>query len=389
MSFGREFWGLLRVSLGGAHRRIGLISTIVIGVACAVGVLVSMLAMGVGAREEAMGNARPDRVIVLSTGAQGPLQSSVAKDTASLIRELPGVRRNARGEPIAIFQVLVYLPARKRVGGTLVGFPLVGVSPGLLAYTPELHLTSGRMFQPGLRELIASNKCARQFVDFSVGDKRSMRGGRWPVVGNFDLGRTEGGCAVFGDADTLLSAFGRDAYNQVNVMLQSADGFAEFTAAINANPTLRVEAKRETDLTEESMKEFNGLLNFVSYCIGSIMAVAATFGATNSLYTIVDSRRREVATLRAIGFGAGPILVSVLSESILFALPGALIGSGLAWTFFNGLSASPFGFSFHLAVTAQIVALGVAWALGMGVVGGILPGLRAARVPVVTALRGM
>jgi putative ABC transport system permease protein len=135
------------------------------------------------------------------------------------------------------------------------------------------------------------------------------------------------------------------------------------------------------------MKQFNGILNFVSYFVGAIMAVAATLGAANSLYAIVDGRRRELATLCAIGFSPWPIIASLLSESILLAFPGALLGAAFAWLFFNGLTASPFGFSFHLAITAPSVVLGIGWALAMGFIGGLLPALRAARVPVTTALR--
>lgn len=387
MNFTKQFWALLHINLTAIPQRLGLVLTIVIGVACAVGVLVSMLAMGAGARREAMGNVRADRAVLMSTGAQGPMQSSIAKDNVALIYDLPGIRRSAKGDPIAAAQALIFTQARKKATGDPVGFALVGVTAGLVDTRPELRLTAGRMFQPGLHELIANNKCARQFSNFTVGDKRVIRGSDWLVVGNFDLGSSEGVCAVFADAETILSAFGRTTYNQVTVLLQSPTAFDQLTDGLKANPTLRIEAKREVDLTEESMKGFNGMLNFVTYFIGAIMAVAATFGAANSLYAIVDSRRRELATLLALGFTPGPIITSIMAESILFALPGALTGVGLAWFFFNGFTASPFGFSFHLAVTLPIAGLGIAWALAMGVVGGLLPALRAARLPVTTALR--
>jgi putative ABC transport system permease protein len=135
------------------------------------------------------------------------------------------------------------------------------------------------------------------------------------------------------------------------------------------------------------MKQFNGLLNFVSYFIGSIMAIGATFGAVNSLYSIVDARRRELATLRAIGFGSTAIVAATLIESILLALPGALLGAAAAWLLFHGMAVSPFGFSFRLEVTPRLAELGIIWALVMGLIGGLLPALRAARVPVTTALR--
>jgi putative ABC transport system permease protein len=387
MNFTRQFAVLLRMSVAAIPQRIGLVLTIVIGVACAVGVLVSMLAMGVGARREAMGNVRPDRIILMSTGAASPMQSHIGRDALPLIYDLPGIRRNSKNAPMAAAQALLFTQARKRGIGDPVGFTLTATTAGLADIRPELHLTSGHMFQSGLHEIIASNKCARQFSNFNVGDTRVMRGSEWQVVGNFDLGSSEGSCMVFADAETILSTFRVDTYNQVTVLLQSPNELPQLIKALKADPTLRIEAKREADVTEQSMKRLNGMLNFVTYFIGTIMAVAATFGAANSLYAIVDSRRRELATLCALGFTPGPIIASVMAESILLALPGAFIGTGLAWLFFNGFTASPFGFSFQLAVTAPLAALGISWALAMGVVGGLLPALKAASLPVTTALR--
>lgn len=387
MNFTRQFWALLRMSLTAAPQRLGLVLTIVVGVACAVGVLVSMLAMGVGARREAMGNVRSDRIILMSVGAPGPMQSSIGKDVVPLLHDLPGIRRNAQGSPMTAAQAMLFTQARKKMTGEPMGFAIFGASAGLADTLPELRLTSGRMFEPGLYEFIASNKCDRQFSNFAVGDKRAMRGREWTVVGSFDLGSSEGTCVVFADAETILSAFRINTYNYVTVLLQSPRAFTQLTEALRGNPTLRIEAKREAEVIEESMKRFNGILKFVSYFIGAIMAVAATFGAANSLYAIVDSRRRELATLYALGFTPGPLITAILAESTLLAVSGAFIGVGLAWFFFNGFAASPLGFSFRLAVTVPIAGLGLAWAFAMGIVGGVLPAAKAARLPVTTALR--
>jgi putative ABC transport system permease protein len=388
MSPAKQFFALLRMNLASIPARLGLVSTIVIGVTCAVGVLVSMLAVGVGAHREVTGNARPDRAVLMSVDAQNPLQSSIAKQAAAQIRELPGIRRSATGEPIVVAQALVFIQARNKDGRS-VGFPMVGMTPGFADYLTELHLTKGRMLKEGLRELMASNTCVQQLVDFAVGDKRVMRGGEWVVVGNFDLGRTSGNCTVFADADTLLSAFGRTTYNRITVMLQSEGSLAELNRAIAADPNLRVEAKRETQAADEGARRLTNILNFVSYFVGGIMALAATVGAANSLYAIVDGRRRELATLRAIGFRSAPIIASLLLESVLVAIPGALIGALVAWVLFDGYSASPLGASIHLAVTPSLAVLGIGWALGMGVISGLLPAVRAARVPVTVALRSI
>jgi putative ABC transport system permease protein len=385
----KQYLALLYMNLAGIPERLGLVATIVIGVGCAVGVLVSMLAMGVGARREAMGNVRPDRAVVMSVGALGAMQSSIPKDVATLIREMPGIQHDGAGKPIVMPEVLAFVPARDKVSGTKTNFALGGVGPGITGYLPELHLTAGRLFRPGLRELIASNLCVRKYADFTLGNKRTMRGGDWEIVGNFDLGQTNGLCFVFGDADVVLSAFSRESYNLVNVMLQSPATFAELKSAVDANPTMHVELKHEGEMVEQGTRQLNNILNFVSYFVGCIMAVAATLGAANSLYAVVDGRRRELATLRALGFGAVPVVASILTESILLAVPGALLGAALAWVLFNGFTASPFGFTIHLAVTASVATIGVFWALAMGLLGGLVPAFRAARVPVTVALRAI
>lgn len=387
MKLATQLAALLRMNLAGVPARLGLVATIVIGVASAVGVLVAMLAMGVGARREAMGNVRPDRAIVMTLGAQGSMQSHIPKSDAALIREMPGVRRNAQGEPIAVSQATVFIQARAQADDSRIGFTLAGVTPGLTDYLPELHLTAGRLFRPGLRELIVSNRCIRQLRDFAVGDERLLRGGEWRIVGAFDLGHTEGNCTVYADADTILSAYHLDAYNQVNVMLQSPAAFAAFERALKANPSLRVTARHEAQVVEEDMSQVNGILAFVSYFVGAIMAAAATIGAANSLYAIVDDRRRELATLRALGFNPLAVIAAVLSESILLALPGALLGVLVAWALFDGMHASSLDMSFRLAVTPALALLGLLWALGIGALSGLLPAVRAARVPVSVALR--
>lgn len=383
----KQYWALLWINLASIPERLGLVLTIVIGVACAVGVLASMLAMGEGARRQAMGAVRADHVVLLSVGAQAPMQSSIARDVAASIADLPGIKRNAQGKPIVVAQMMVYVQARDRASGKKIGFAVLGVGPGITDYSPEFHLTSGRLFKPGLRELIASNVCAMRYADFARGDRRRMRGGDWEVVGNFDIGHTGGNCIVFADAAVVLSTFSRDNYNQINVRLDSPERATELANSIAANPALHIVAKSEAELTEEGTQQLNAILAFVAYFVGSIMAVAATLGAANSLYAVVDGRRRELATLRALGFRSFPIIASMMTEALLLSLPGALLGVALAWLLFNGLTASPFGMSFQLAVTAPIAAIGICWALAMGLVGGVLPAVRAARVPVTAALR--
>jgi putative ABC transport system permease protein len=383
MNFLRQFLALLRINLEGERARIGSVLTIVIGVTCTVAVLVSMLAMGTGAHRQAVAGIRDDEVVIHSHGAQ-VVQSNIPRDEVATVRDLPGIARDADGQLQVDAQVLAPIEGRWRGTGRRVFFALFGSSDTKLQ--PTARLTDGRVFRPGLHELIATNACVRQFDGFELGARREVRGIDWPIVGHFDQGQSQQ-CVVLTDSETLMTAFGRNNYNQITVRLKDPSGYDVFRGALEADPSLHLDVKRQRDFVEEQFKQFNAILNFASYFIGTIMAIGATFGAVNSLYSIVDARRRELATLRAIGFGGAPIVAATLVESMVLALPGALLGAALAWVFFHGMAVSPFGFSFQLDVTPRLAEIGIVWALVMGLVGGLLPALRAARVPVVTALR--
>jgi len=385
MPFIRQFLALLQINLAGIPHRAGSALTIVVGVTCAVGVLVSMLAMGAGSREQEFGDVRADRVVISSIGARG-IAGNIPRDELAAVQGLPYIRRSFKGEPIVVPEALVPMQGRRRVTGVRIFFPLVGVGGEIGADAPELHITAGRMFRRGLHELVASDPCARQFTGFDIGDRRSIRGIDWTVVGHFLQGKSEA-CIVYADVDSLMSAFDRNSYQRISVTLKSPADFAAFRAAVRADPSLHLEVLSEREATERDFKPLNGLLSFVSYFLGGIMAIAATFGSVNSLYSMVDSRRRELATLRAIGFGSATVIATTLFESILLALPGALLGSALAWALFEGMSVSPFGYSFRLAVTPSLAALGVVWALAMGLIGGLLPAIHAGRASVAAALR--
>ena len=387
MPFIRQFLALLQISLAGIPRRAGSALTIVVGVTCAVGVLVSMLAMGAGSREQEFGDVRADRVVISSIGAQG-IGGNVPRDELAAVQGLSYIRRSSEGAPIVVPEALEPMQGRRRVTGVRIFFPLIGVGGEIGADAPELRVTAGRMFRRGLHELVASDPCARQFTGFGIGDRRSIRGIDWNVVGHFEQGKSQE-CIVYADVDALMSAFDRNSYQRISVTLKSPADFAAFRAAVRADPSLHLEVLSEREAIENGFKQLNGLLNFVSYFLGGIMAIGATFGSVNSLYSIVDSRRRELATLRAIGFGSATVIATTLCESILLALPGAILGSALAWALFEGMSVSPFGYSFRLAVTPSLAALGVVWALAMGLIGGLLPAVHAGRASVVDALRAV
>jgi len=381
----RQFFALLSLSLSGLLLRPGPALTIIVGVGCAVGVLVSMLAMGSGARRQEMSNVRDDQVAVAELG-QRPLFGSVTREDAAAIQDSRYIRRDGDGRPIVVMESMIPIDVRRRGTGARIFIPLIGVTPNIVAYQPNLRFTGGRMFNPGMRELVVSNLCERLFSGFAIGDRRSIRGMPWIIVGRFGAGQ-DGQCTMFADVNTIMSAFARDTYSGLEVRLRSPADFAAFSAAVKADPAVHLYAERQRTAMAQTFKPLNSILDFASYFVGAIMAIGGTLGAINSLYAIVDSRRRELATLRAIGFRPGTIVAATLCESILLAVPGALLGAALAWALFNGLSASPFGYSFRLDVTPALALLGVIWALVMGFVGGILPAVRAARVPVTAALR--
>jgi putative ABC transport system permease protein len=385
MSFIRQCLALLRMNLEGEGARLGSVLTILIGVTCTVAVLVSMLAMGVGAHQQADADVHDDEAVVLAKGAQS-FDSHISRDQMVALRDLPGIDRDEDGEPRINGIVVVPFEGHRRGTGRRVFFPLLGITDAKVDLRPPAHLTEGRVFRPGLNEIITTNACVGQFDGFELGARRRVNGVDWSVVGHYDQGQSLQ-CVVLTDAKTLMSLFHRDAYNRVTVRLKAASDFETFNRALEANPAAKLEAKPSRVQIEADMKQFYGLLNFVSYFIGTIMAIGATLGAVNSLYSIVDARRRELATLRAIGFGSAAVMAATLLESILLALPGALLGAAIAWLIFHRAAVSPFGFSFRLDVTPHLAEIGILWALAMGLIGGLMPALRAGRVAVTTALR--
>ena len=384
----KQFVALLQMNLSGLRYRVGTVLVTVIGTTCVVGVLISMLSMGTGARAMVMKNARDDRAWIFSHGAQGNWDSNLPKNTVPIIADMPGIKKDADGKALAYASVMDVVEGRKRIDNSRANFGLIGVGEEFAAVHQEFHLTAGHMFRPGVRELIAGKSRHEIFKNFDIGDHVRLRGNDWTVVGHFDAGGLFDG-SLLADAPTVMSAFGNAGVNTVTVMLESGAAFDRLQAGLKANPSIDVDARREFDVVREQSKQISGLMDFISYFVGTIMAIGATLGAVNAMYAIVDSRKRENATLRAIGFGVGPVILAVLAEALVLVVPGAVIGAMAAWLLFNGHVISPGGASFALTVTPGLAAIGVAWAVGMGLLGGLLPAVRAARVSVISALRAV
>jgi putative ABC transport system permease protein len=252
---------------------------------------------------------------------------------------------------------------------------------------PEIHVLAGHWPRSGLHELAVSRVAQRLDQGVEVGDRVRIRGSDWTVVGVFEDAKGVYEQVLFGDGETVLAAFGRDAYQQFVVMLDSPAAFPRFKQAVLADPSLKVDVYTEVANRQTSFQGLRGLLDFVSYFIGTLMAMGAVCAALSSLYASVDARGREIATLRSLGFGAIPVFASVLVEGMLLALGAGLIGALLAWLVFNGKVISTQGLTFPLAVSPHVALICVIWALVIGLIGGLLPAIRAARVPVAFAMR--
>jgi putative ABC transport system permease protein len=252
---------------------------------------------------------------------------------------------------------------------------------------PALKLTKGRMYRPAVHELIVGKHVREQFKGFEVGDHVTLRGTEWTVVGEF---ASDGGMAenlIQADADTVMAAFDRTGYQSVELKLTSPGAFQALKDNLTTNPQLDVEPKLYTTYLKTQMKQITGILNFVGYFVGVVMSVGAIIGALNTMYSAVEGRTREIATLRAIGFGGAAVVLSVMIESLVLAIPGALLGAAVAWLAFNGHAISTVGLTFPLAVTWPLVVTGVVFSLLIGLIGGFAPSLKAAGVPVAAALR--
>jgi putative ABC transport system permease protein len=393
MNTWKQIVAVTLMNLKGVPHRPGTSSVIVVGIASVVGVLVAILAM-VGGLTQMMGsNGREDRAIVVSTGASFEVLSSISREAALTIQYAPGVKLGEGAKPLASTEAIVIVRAPMRRDNRDGNLTLRGVSPAAFELRPEVKLVKGRLFQPALRELIVGRTAERQFRGLDVGSHVSLRGTDWVVVGAFESRGDSQEAGLWTGADTLQSAFRRDAFQSVAVQLESAQAFPAFRAALTANPALAVDVLRESDYYAEQSKSFTQILSVVAYLIGGIMAVGAVFGALNAMHSAVSGRTVEIATLRLLGFGAGAVVVSVLVEALLLAMVGGIAGSGAAWLAFNGnvVSTNAGGVSqlaVPLLVDSRLVARGLLWASVIGLLGAGLPALRAAQAPLAAALRG-
>ena len=388
----RQIGSITMMNLKSVPQRLGASSVIVIGIAGVVGVLVSILAMVGGLSQMMTGTGRADRAIVVSAGAGFETLSNITREATHTILDAPGIKLGIDRKPLASAEALAIVRLPLKRGGDSGNVSLRGVSGAGLAVRPEIHLIEGRLFGSAVRELIVGRTLQRQFRGLELGKQIIVRGAEWTVVGVFESPDQHESEMLTG-AETLQSAFARNTFQSVTVLLDSADSFALFKTALTGNPALSVDVMPEADYYLQQSRAFSRLLSIVAYLIGGIMAVGAVFGALNAMYSAVSTRTVEIATLRVLGFGASAVIVSVFAESLLLAILGGAAGGCVAWLLFNGhaVSTSAGGLtqlSVPLAVDLSLIGFGVLWACIIGMVGAAFPAIRAARAPLATALRG-
>ncbi len=374
-------------------RRVGTSAVVIIGIAGVVGVLVSVFGMTQSMSQTVLAAGSPDRAIVLRSGATSDFASTLLIDAVATIMDAPGIARTPEGEAVGSAEMVTAVNMLRKENGTRAGVTIRGVGEQGFAVRPEIELVEGRMFQPGLREILVGRGAHAEFAGLGVGDEVALRDSSWKVVGVFASRGNIFESGILADSATLRSAYQRTAVNSVTVRLSSPAAFDEFKTALTTDPTLSVTVERELDYYGRQSENASRFFSFVTTFVSGIMALGALFAALNTMYSAVSSRGVEIATLRAIGFGSSGVVVSVLVEALLLSFLGAVLGAGVAWALFGGNEISMGGnggtLVFSLDLTPELLGLGVALACTLGFLGAVLPAVRAARLPVATALRAL
>ena len=393
MSVLRQIASVTGMNLRSVPQRLASSSVIIVGIAGVVAVIMSVSALTRGMSDAVLATGSADRAIVLRAGATGEVSSTLLVDAVATIKDAPGIGREPGGGPAASAEFVTGVNLLRKETGSRAGVTVRGVDPAATAVRPELSVIDGRMFKPGLRELLVGRGAFEKFSGVALADEIQLRDSRWTVVGVFESDGDINESSLIADAATLLSAYQRTAVNSVTVRLESAAAFDEFKAALTTNPTLSVSVERESDFYRRQSAEAGDVLRIVGVAVAIFMGLGAIFAALNTMYSAVSVRSREIATLRAIGFGAGGVVVSVLVESLLLSLLGASLGAAISWVLFNGntvmLGDSVSSLVFKMQVTPALLGLGMTLAVGVGLIGGLFPAVRAARLPVATALRAV
>ena len=365
-----------------------------IGIAGVVAVLLGVLSIREGFAKTLQVTGSPDVALVLRSGSNSEMSSIIAKDDADVIADAAGIARDAKGSLVSPENyVVVDMP--KATTGTAANVPLRGVDADAVRVHAGVKIVDGRMFTPGLNELIVGKGAAEQFTGLSVGSTPKWGRTTWTVVGVFDAGGGLPESEIWADVRAVQNVYNYTAFQVVRARLESPDTFQKFKDALTSDPRLDVTVERESDFYASQSEALSAIVQVFGSGLGILMGLGAIFGAILTMYSAVAARTREIATLRALGFSAMPIVVSVLTEALLLGLIGGLVGGLIAYAWFNGMQTSTLNWqsfsqvTFAFAVTPALLATGISYALLLGLVGGMLPSLRAARLPITQALREM
>jgi putative ABC transport system permease protein len=379
------------IGIASLPQRWGASSVIVVGIAGVVGVLVAMLAMGEGFAATLRQTGSEDTAIILRGGSQAETNSVISRDQIPLIGSLPGIARDAGGQPAISPELSQVVNLPTKADGTDANVQIRGVGDAAWTIRPQVRMVEGRKFGRGLRELVVGQGAQQQFRGLEVGHRIELANQDWAIVGKFASGDSHDS-ELWGDAQTIASTYNRSSYQSVTVRVDGRNGFRTLKAALEDDPRLKLDVLTTRDYYTRQSEQLTKLIHILGIVIGTIMAIGAVFGALNTMYAAVASRAREIATMRALGFRGLPVVMAVMLETMLLALLGGMLGAGIAWLVFNGYTVSTLGqnFSqvvFQFKVSPPLLWSGLKWALGIGMIGGLFPALRAARMPVTTALR--
>ena len=381
----RQIWIVSALNFRSLRLRLWQSLVIVVGMACVIGVLLSMLSMTEGLHSAYLNTGDPRDVFVISSGAQFEGAGSISRDKARIIMDTSGIARAPDGSAIADPGLALNVPIRRK-NGSRASINLRGMGAKGMMLRPEFHMVAGRMFRPGTHELIVGIHAKDNFQGTDVGDKVILPDGAWPIVGAYATGDLRDG-EMFGDTETVMLSARRKAYNSVVVRLASAGGFDGFAKAVKSNPALNMDVMRMYDWNVKRSAAFTQFLSAIVYGVGVLLATGALFGCFNTMYSAVAARGREIATLRALGYGGLPVAVSVILEAGLLSVSGALVGAACAWARYDGTIDSFGSDIFKMTVSPAMIGMGLLWAIAVAFFGGILPSIQAARRPVSDALR--
>ena len=387
----KQILSITMLGLRSIPERLGPSLVIVVGLAGVVAVFTALLAMAAGFQSTLEAAGRPDVALVLRGGSQAELNSGISREQGTIIKQAPGVAQGADGLPLASAEVIVIAELMKAGETTGSNITVRGVEAAAFMLRPKLRIVEGRAFTQGLRELIVGQGVARQFEGVRLGETLRMRGSDWTVVGVFASGDAYES-ELWADVDVAQSTFNRQGYSAVRLQLAAPGDLQTVKDALSADPRVNVDVETEQEYFSGQTEQFRKTIGALAGVVTFIMALGAMFAALNTMYAAVGARAREIATLRAIGFRGLPVVVSVMLESLILALAGGLLGALAAYVLFNNMAVSTLGANFtqvvfRFAVTPALVIDGLVIAVVIGMVGGLLPALRAARQPVTTALR--